>query len=78
MLTILDAVNATGDAQSALGPGKKGIPGRGVKVVESGGFGPVHELIWRLAGGHGEESPKDLENENAENVLNSPAHGSFD
>ena len=47
----------------------KGFPVRGVGIIESGGLGPVHGLIWILAGSYGEESPKTLRKQNAENVL---------
>jgi len=36
----------------------EGHPGCGEEIVASGGSGPVHELIWRLANDHGEESRK--------------------
>ena len=50
----------------------------GAEINESDGFGPVHELIWRLSGCYDEESPKDLRKQNTENVLFVVDHGSVD
>lgn len=38
-------------------------------AVRGGVFGPVHGVIWRLAGSDREESPNDLGNQNAEKAI---------
>jgi hypothetical protein len=47
-------------------------------ISESCVAGAAHDLIWRLSGSDGEESPKDLRKQNAKNALFIPIHGLVD